>query len=103
MKPLLNDIKQQENYMSRPKHKPTYTLHQGFRMPMGFPADCFESGLGYQAQAGDNFIVNLWHFCNSCNVKRRKVHKIAKIIWMLSFNLVLTRNRIGKHFKIIAF
>lgn len=24
---------------------------------MGFPSDCFESGLNYQAEAGDNFIV----------------------------------------------
>ena len=43
--------------MGRPKHKPTYTIHQGLRIPMGFPIDCFESALGYQAQAGDNFIV----------------------------------------------
>ncbi|MGK7943478.1 MAG: sulfotransferase domain-containing protein [Microcystaceae cyanobacterium] len=38
-------------------HKPSYYLHNGFRMPMGFPPDGFESGLTYQAQKGDVFLV----------------------------------------------
>ncbi|NES22427.1 MAG: sulfotransferase domain-containing protein [Symploca sp. SIO3E6] len=37
--------------------KPSYTLHKNFRLPMGFPPECFDSGLTYQAQAGDTFIV----------------------------------------------
>ncbi|MDJ0904246.1 MAG: sulfotransferase domain-containing protein [Xenococcus sp. MO_188.B8] len=63
--------------MSRPKHKPTYALHQGFRIPMGFPADCFESGLGYQAQAGDNFIVT-YPKCGTTWTQH--------IVWMLQQN-----------------
>ena len=37
--------------------KPSYTLHKNFRLPMGFPPECFESGLAYQARGGDTFIV----------------------------------------------
>jgi hypothetical protein len=38
--------------------KPSYYLHNnGFRMPMGFPPDRFESSLSYQAQQGDVFLV----------------------------------------------
>lgn len=37
--------------------KPSYYLHNGFRMPMGFPPDGFESGLKYQAQKDDVFLV----------------------------------------------
>lgn len=37
--------------------KPSYYLHNGFRMPMGFPSEGFESGLTYQAQKGDIFLV----------------------------------------------
>lgn len=37
--------------------KPTYRLHHGFRMPLGFPLDGFTSGIAYQAQADDTFIV----------------------------------------------
>ncbi len=37
---------------------PRYTLHDGFRMPMGFPAAGFESGLRYRASPGDVFVAS---------------------------------------------
>ncbi len=37
--------------------KPRYTMHNGFRMPMGFPPEAFSSGLSYQPQPGDIFIA----------------------------------------------
>jgi hypothetical protein len=36
--------------------KPRYTVHGGFRMPMGFPVEGFESGQRYEAQPGDVFV-----------------------------------------------
>ncbi len=40
------------------RRKPSYYLHNnGFRMPMGFPSEGFESGLRYQAQRDDIFLV----------------------------------------------
>jgi hypothetical protein len=36
--------------------KPHYTLHDGFRMPMGFPVQGFVSGQQYQPQPGDIFV-----------------------------------------------
>jgi hypothetical protein len=36
--------------------QPTYTVHDGFPMPKGFPIDGFISGLQYQAQPSDLFI-----------------------------------------------
>ncbi|NES87067.1 MAG: sulfotransferase domain-containing protein [Moorea sp. SIO2B7] len=38
-------------------HKPRYIIHDGFRMPMGFPVEGFASGLSYKAQPGDIFIA----------------------------------------------
>jgi hypothetical protein len=37
--------------------RPRYTVHDGFRMPMGFPVDAFESGQQYRAQPGDVFVA----------------------------------------------
>ncbi len=37
--------------------KPRYRLYKEFRLPMGFSSISFESGLAYQAQAEDTFIV----------------------------------------------
>jgi hypothetical protein len=37
---------------------PRYQLHGGFRMPMGFPVEGFESGQRYQASRGDTFVVS---------------------------------------------
>lgn len=37
-------------------HRPSYTLHDGFRMPMGFPVDEFHSALTYQVRPTDIFI-----------------------------------------------
>lgn len=39
------------------RRKPSYTIHDGFRMPMGFPVEGFASALQYQAQPGDVFIT----------------------------------------------
>ena len=36
--------------------KPRYTIHDGFRMPMGFPVEGFASGQRYRAAAGDVFV-----------------------------------------------
>jgi hypothetical protein len=36
---------------------PKYTIHDGFRMPMGFPGQGFASGQRYRAQPGDLFIA----------------------------------------------
>ena len=36
---------------------PAYTDHDGFLLPKGFPVESFESGLKYQAQDNDLFIV----------------------------------------------
>ena len=37
---------------------PRYTLHDGFRMPMGFPVDGFASAQRYRASAGDVFVAS---------------------------------------------
>ena len=37
--------------------KPSYTIHDGFRMPMGFPVAGFSSALAYRARPGDIFIA----------------------------------------------
>jgi hypothetical protein len=37
---------------------PRYTVHDGFRMPMGFPAASFESGQRYRASPGDVFVAS---------------------------------------------
>ncbi len=36
--------------------KPRYTLHDGFRTPMGFPPEGFDSALAYRPEAGDIFV-----------------------------------------------
>jgi hypothetical protein len=36
---------------------PSYTIHDGFRMPMGFPVEGYDSGLRYRAAPGDLFVV----------------------------------------------
>jgi hypothetical protein len=36
--------------------KPSYQLHEGFRMPMGFPTEGFGSGQSYQPLASDIFV-----------------------------------------------
>lgn len=38
------------------RRRPRYTVHDGFRMPMGFPVDGFASGLSYRPRAGDIFV-----------------------------------------------
>lgn len=37
---------------------PRYTIHDGFRMPMGFPVEGFASGLRYRAAPGDIFVAS---------------------------------------------
>lgn len=37
---------------------PRYTVHDGFRMPMGFPVEGFASGQRYAAAAGDIFVAS---------------------------------------------
>jgi hypothetical protein len=37
--------------------KPSYTWHDGFAMPMGFPAEAFGSALRYRPSPGDFFIA----------------------------------------------
>ncbi len=43
--------------MSAFARRPRYVLHDGFRMPMGFPVEGFESGQRYRAAAGDIFVA----------------------------------------------
>ncbi|MDJ0716441.1 MAG: sulfotransferase domain-containing protein [Prochloraceae cyanobacterium] len=43
--------------MTTKRRTPSYTNHNGFLMPAGFPAENFISGLSYQAQSGDTFIT----------------------------------------------
>lgn len=38
--------------------RPRYTVHDGFRMPMGFPVAGFESGQRYRAAPGDIFVAS---------------------------------------------
>jgi hypothetical protein len=38
--------------------RPRYTVHDGFRMPMGFPVAGFESGQRYVAGPGDVFVAS---------------------------------------------
>jgi hypothetical protein len=38
--------------------EPRYRLHGGFRMPLGFPVEGFESGQRYAAAPGDIFVVS---------------------------------------------
>ena len=42
--------------MSGQPRKPTYRIHDGFRMPMGFPVEGFASGQRYRPEAGDVFV-----------------------------------------------
>ena len=37
---------------------PRYTIHDGFRMPMGFPVAGFDSGQRYRAAPGDIFVAS---------------------------------------------
>jgi hypothetical protein len=37
--------------------RPRYIVHDGFRMPMGFPVEGFDSGQRYAAQPGDVFVA----------------------------------------------
>ena len=37
---------------------PRYTIHDGFRMPMGFPVAGFDSGQRYRAAPGDVFVAS---------------------------------------------
>ncbi|MGD1805336.1 sulfotransferase domain-containing protein [Dapis sp. BLCC M126] len=57
--------------------KPSYTLHKNFRLPMGFPAEKWDSGLTYKAQARDTFIVT-YPKCGTTWTQH--------IVWMLSHN-----------------
>jgi hypothetical protein len=43
--------------VSASPRKPRYVLHDGFRMPKGFPVEGFESGQRYLAAAGDIFVA----------------------------------------------
>jgi hypothetical protein len=42
--------------MTHARRKPSYTAHDGFRMPLGFPVEGFESGQRYRAEQGDVFV-----------------------------------------------
>jgi hypothetical protein len=41
-----------------PARGPSYTMHDGFRMPMGFPVAGFASGQRYRPRAGDVFVAS---------------------------------------------
>jgi hypothetical protein len=43
--------------MTQESKGPTYTDHNGFLMPKGFPIEGFKSGLKYSAGADDLFIA----------------------------------------------
>lgn len=43
--------------MSASPRRPRYVLHGGFRMPMGFPVQGFDSGQRYRAAPGDVFVA----------------------------------------------
>ncbi len=55
--------------------KPRYKLHKNFRLPMGFPPENFDSGITYQAQTKDTFIVT-YPKCGTTWTQH--------ILWMLS-------------------
>ena len=55
--------------------KPSYKLHKNFRLPMGFTPENFDSGITYQAQEKDTFIVT-YPKCGTTWTQH--------IIWMLS-------------------
>jgi hypothetical protein len=38
--------------------RPRYTIHDGFRMPMGFPVEGFSSGQRYRPSPGDIFVAS---------------------------------------------
>ncbi|HEX7080031.1 MAG TPA: sulfotransferase domain-containing protein [Gammaproteobacteria bacterium] len=42
--------------MPAPVRRPRYVVHDGFRMPMGFPVEGFGSGLRYRPRASDVFV-----------------------------------------------
>jgi hypothetical protein len=44
--------------MSDLSRGPRYTIHDGFRMPMGFPVEGFDSGQRYRAAPGDVFVAS---------------------------------------------
>ncbi|MDY7021672.1 MAG: sulfotransferase domain-containing protein [Cyanobacteriota bacterium] len=58
-----------------PRRKPRYRLHNQFRLPLGFSPQNFDSGLTYQAQASDTFIVT-YPKCGTTWTQH--------IVWMLS-------------------
>ncbi len=43
--------------MTTQPRKPSYRIQNGLRMPMGFPREALVSGISYQAQPEDTFIV----------------------------------------------
>ncbi|NEP89013.1 MAG: sulfotransferase domain-containing protein [Okeania sp. SIO2C2] len=55
--------------------KPRYKLHKNFRLPMGLSPEIFDSGLTYQAQTKDTFIVT-YPKCGTTWTQH--------IVWMLS-------------------
>ena len=57
--------------------KPSYIFHHNFRLPMGFLPESFDSGLAYQAQATDTFIVT-YPKCGTTWTQN--------IVWMLHHN-----------------
>lgn len=44
--------------MSTSTRRPRYVVHDGFRMPMGFPVHGFASGLAYRPLASDVFVAS---------------------------------------------
>jgi hypothetical protein len=44
--------------VSTTARSPSYTVHDGFRMPMGFPIVGFESGQRYEPASGDIFVAS---------------------------------------------
>jgi len=42
--------------MSAGARRPRYALHDGFRMPMGFPVAAFDSAQRYKPRPGDAFV-----------------------------------------------
>jgi hypothetical protein len=43
--------------VSTTARRPRYIVHDGFRMPMGFPVESFDSGQRYRAAPGDVFVA----------------------------------------------
>lgn len=54
---MVKNCESEDDETASTSEKPSYTNHNGFLMPIGFPVEGFDSGLKYQARPNDLFVA----------------------------------------------